>query len=234
MIRIPAGEFVFGATERQFEAFLAASYVRFPGMREKLRESFIIPPRNVSLPDFYIDQFEVTNKQYLEFLRATRYAPVDPANYLRHWVTPEQYPAWAEEFPVVWISQEDAEAYCTWRKGSLPTEEEWEKAARSTQGRVFPWGNQVPAPDTSNLMSGKIEPTGNRSGDRSAYDVYDLTGNVAEITSVTLDQGGRKVVVLRGGNFKSGFKGGLSYKRSPVPAASVRSETTGCRCVVRK
>ncbi len=233
MVRIPAGEFTFGATEKDFEAFMAGSLVNFAGMRETLRKSFVIPPRKITLPEFYMDQFEVTNKQYLAFLRATRYTPADPRNYLRHWETPDNYPAWAEEFPVVWISQEDAEAYCAWRKGSLPTEEEWEKAARSTDARVLPWGNQEPRGSTTNVTSGKIEATGNRNGDRSAYDVYDLAGNVAEITSVTAAESGGKLVVLRGGSFNSGYRAALTYYRKPVPAASVRSASTGCRCVVR-
>ncbi len=234
MVRIPAGEFVFGATEQQFQGFLAGTYVSFPGIRDKIRKSFIIPPRRIALPEFYIDQFEVTNKQYLAFLRATGYKPADFTNYLKHWEAPDKYPAWAEEFPVVWISQDDARAYCTWRKGSLPTEEEWEKAARSSDGRILPWGNQAPTPETSNMMSGKMEPTGNRSNDRSAYDVYDLAGNVAEITSASLDESGEKIVILRGGYFSSGFKAGLAYKRNPVAAVSVRGDSTGCRCVVRK
>jgi len=234
MVPIPAGEFTFGTSEREFEAFLSGSLVNFPGMRENLRKSFVIPQRKINLPEFYIDQFEVTNKQYMEFIRATGYTPADPRNYLRHWETRNTYPSWAEEFPVVWISQEDAEAYCAWRKGSLPTEQEWEKAARSTDARMFAWGNEEPGRSTTNSTSGKIEPTGNRTGDRSAYDVYDLAGNVAEITSAAPAEAGGKLVILRGGSFNSGYRAALTYYRKPVPAESVRSETTGCRCVVRK
>jgi len=232
-VSVPAGKFTFGTTEEQFQSFVTHSLVNFPGMVEKLRKTFVIPPRQIDLPEFKIDQFEVTNEQYRQFVAATGYQPADMTNYLKHWSSGTSYPSWAGTFPVVWISQEDAQAYCKWRGGRLPTEEEWEKAARGTDGRMFPWGNQYPSRDTTNFGFGtkRAEPVGNRTEDKSPYQVYDMGGNVAEITASTVKGGPAPLIVIKGGSFMSGGRGAAAYKRTLLPGVSVRNETTGCRCV---
>ncbi|HXK59401.1 MAG TPA: SUMF1/EgtB/PvdO family nonheme iron enzyme [Acidobacteriota bacterium] len=229
-VRVKAGKFSFGATEQQFEVYFKNTLVNFPGMREKLRQSLIVPPRTIDLPEFEIDQFEVTNEQFATFIRATGYQPADRTNYLKHWTGPLSYPDWAQLFPVVWISQEDAEAFCKWRGGRLPTEEEWEKAARGTDHRMFPWGNTYPERNTANVATSQAEPIGNRSGDKSPYDVYDLGGNVAEITASTAPDDPNRVVV-RGGSFAGALRDAAVYHRILMPRNAVRSERIGCRCV---
>jgi len=234
-VPVAAGKFVFGATEKQYEFFLMHSMVNFPGMREGLRKSFVIPPREIDLPRFMIDKFEVTNQQFASFVKATGYQPADPTNYLKHWTGVASFPEWAASFPVVWISQEDGEAYCKWRGGRLPTEEEWEKAARGTDGRMFPWGDEYPTRETTNFGFGttRAEPIGNRSQDKSPYGAYDMGGNVAEITSSTAKDGQELRVVIRGGSFVGAGRDAMANKRTLVARQAVRSETVGCRCVSR-
>ena len=89
----------------------------------------------MNLPGYWIGRTEVTNAQYRRFVRATGHRAPE------HWEG-GQVPAGLEDFPVVYVTWEDARAYCEWAGGHLPTELQWEKAARGTDGRVFPWGNQ--------------------------------------------------------------------------------------------
>lgn len=230
-VRIPAGDFQFGATDTQLAFYIKQSTFRFPGMEQKLRQLFITPPRPVQLRDYSIDQFEVTNEQYRNFVRATGYRPASSADYLKHWSGLTSYPDWAATFPVVWISQADAQVYCKWRGGRLPTEEEWEKAARGADGRYFPWGNVFPTAETANFNTSKPEPAGNRPGDKSPYEVYDMGGNVSEITSSTLNEGGQVRIVVRGGSFRGTAREMLGYQRGLAPS-DTRSDSLGCRCVL--
>jgi gamma-glutamyl hercynylcysteine S-oxide synthase len=230
MVKIPAGAFTFGTSERQFEVYLTHSMVSFPGIRETLRQSFTMPPRSITLPDFYIDEFEVTNEQYLEFVQATGYRPASRTGYLKHWTSETAYPSWLATFPVVWVSVDDAQAYCIWRGVRLPTEEEWEKAARGKDGRMFPWGDRWPDQQEINFGTNQCEPAGNRPLDKSPHEVYDLGGNVSELTASTSGPAGQGQVVIRGGNFISPGRDTAAVKRTLVLPSDVRSGTTGFRC----
>jgi formylglycine-generating enzyme required for sulfatase activity len=232
MVRIPKGRFVFGADELQIDYYIQQSTMNFPGMVEALRKSFITPPRNLEVPEFHISQFEVTNQEYRDFLLATGYQPEDKADYLRHWTKTTDFPEWAASFPVVWVSQADAEAYCKWRGTSLPTEEEWEKAARGNKGIYFPWGNVFPELDQANFASNAIEPVGNRPGDKSPFEVYDMGGNVSELTSAVVQLQGEPVVVVRGGNCRANAREMLTYRRD-FARPGQRSEFMGFRCAHR-
>ena len=90
---------------------------------EAQAESDEKPRRRVFLPAFYIDVFEVTNRRYREFRKE------------------HTFPGGEEDLPVTFIFKPDAEAYCRFVGARLPTNEEWEKAARGTDGRIYPWGN---------------------------------------------------------------------------------------------
>ena len=117
------------------------------------------PQHRVYLDAFYIDKHEVTNARFQQFVRATGHrtrAERDGSGYVYTGQTWEQVNganwraprgpgssiASLEQHPVVQVSQEDATAYCSWAGKRLPTEAEWEKAARGTDGQIYPWGNQ--------------------------------------------------------------------------------------------
>ncbi len=139
------------------------------------------PPHRVWLNAYYIDKYEVTNQQYREFVRATGHRkPVfweeDRFN------SPRQ--------PVVGMTWNDAIAYCSWAGKRLPTEAEWEKAARGgLEGRRFPWGDEGPS---GKATFGKDENTGRPTpvGQHmpNGYGLYDVAGNVWEWCADWYDQ----------------------------------------------
>lgn len=136
---VPAGEFIMGISEEE-----AHSLVReFGGIPEFYADAS--PQRAVTLPAYYIGRYTVTNAQYARFVQAGgRAAPFVEAAWARpyNWDSQRRTPPpGKEDYPVTLISWEDAAAYCTWAGLRLPTEAEWEKAARGTDGRLYPWGN---------------------------------------------------------------------------------------------
>ena len=193
MVLIPAGEFQMGDTLQPEES----------------------PVHSVTLPDYYIDEHEVTNAQYKEFITATGgQSPVNPfwsTNYF------EQYP----DAPVVGISYAEAEAYAKWTGKRLPTEEEWEKAAswnptapEGQRKRRYPWGNNFVA---SNVLLGASLPimVGKfPAGNASAYGVQGMSGNAPEWVDATFApypgnsaanaDYNKNMRVTRGGSFRAG------------------------------
>ncbi len=145
------------------------------------------------LPEFWIDKTPVTNGEYACFVAATSHKPP------KHWKG-KTSPKGIVDHPVVNVSWHDAKAYAAWAGKFLPTEEEWEKAARGTDGRVYPWGNQKPTDRLCNFdnSGGGTTPVGKYSpqGD-SPYGCVDMAGNVWDWTESKA--GGRRV--LRGGSF---------------------------------
>ncbi|MCP9470018.1 MAG: formylglycine-generating enzyme family protein [Nitrospira sp.] len=162
MIIIPAGEFLMGSPEGQGR----------PDER---------PQRSVYLDAFEIDQVEVTNERYMRFVKATGHRPPpDPFG-----TGPLQSIKGLEQLPVVQTTWYDAKAYCTWAQKRLPTEAEWEKAARGTDGRLYPWGNDPPTPRRANFdreWDGQrtLHAVGSLPEGDSPYGVKDMAGNARE------------------------------------------------------
>ena len=144
---------------------------------------------------FLIGKYPVTNEQYKRFLDAN---PEYPAP--KDWDKSRQYPAGKANHPVVYVSWNDAQAFCRWAICQLPTEIEWEKAARGTDGRTYPWGEDrsVRKYCNSDNIFGMTTPVDKFPQGASPYGVFDLSGNVYEWTASTHESGG---YVLRGGSW---------------------------------
>jgi serine/threonine-protein kinase len=130
-----------------------------------------------------MDRTPVTNAQFRTFLEVTGYRPDDEgkARFLSHWDR-GRIPSGMERHPVVYVSWVDACAYAVWAGKRLPSEAEWEKAARGVDGRKYPWGAAEPGPERANF-GGKRRGTvavGLFPQGASPYGVHDLAGNVWE------------------------------------------------------
>jgi len=165
MVYIPPGYFLMGSVQQLGLRVTEAGVDEFP-------------QHKVSLKAYWIDQDEVTVEQYRRFIQTTRHHP-PPI-----WADPT-YPKPTPTHPVIDVSWFDAEAYCRWAGKRLPTEAEWEKAARGTDGRGWPWGEIFDPEKTNVLDSGKgwTVPVGSIEGDLSPYGVIDMAGNAMEWTA---------------------------------------------------
>lgn len=130
-------------------------------------------PRAYEVNGFRIDRFEVTNADYAKFVVATGYdAPAFDDDVEFNGAT----------LPVTGVLHQDAVAYCSWAGKRLPTEIEWEKAARGTDGQIYPWGNEMI--ETNAHISGDLPlSVGFYDTDVSPYGVHDMAGNVSEWVS---------------------------------------------------
>lgn len=185
---IPAGEFTIGSTLDQIEAAIAMDKdgPQFPLLHET-------PQFRALLPDFYISVFAITNDQFARFLSEIR-PPVQQLGIWLPWIDritagpkeDEPYRAVApfENHPVTHVSWFGAQAYCEWAGLRLPTEIEWEKAARGDDGRIFPWGDEW---DSSRLCwwgshdaKQTTSPVEAFPEGRSAHGIFQMAGNVEE------------------------------------------------------
>jgi formylglycine-generating enzyme required for sulfatase activity len=179
------------------------------------------------LPGFWIDKTPVTNAEYARFVADTDQEPP------RHWKGASP-PKKLADHPVVYVSWHDAVAYAEWAGKDLPAEEEWEKAARGTDGRKYPWGDQEPTEELCNFGGnvGTTTPVGRYSprGD-GPYGCVDMSGNVWEWTvSKYVRILGR---VLRGGSWGSRLdRARAAYRYFDVP--NLRSSSSGFRVLVRR
>jgi formylglycine-generating enzyme required for sulfatase activity len=170
MLLIPAGEFLFGAANDITLPIERPAGFQSPNSRQV-----------TTLRDFYLDVTEVSNAAYKQFCDATGRPYPSPL--------PDD-PTYFEsklDYPVVNVTFNDAQAFAEWAGKRLPTEQEWEKAARGEDGRIYPWGNTLPD-QQANAAGGAdgfdgIAPVNSLPRGASPYGVEDLSGNVWEWTS---------------------------------------------------
>ena len=217
MVTVPAGEFWMGSTpeEREYGYLLDESlHGSTVARRQKWFE--VEARRRLDTPAYRIDRNLVTNADYARFVDATGYhAPfVDEetwrgyrlvhgyARVLKFLWPGKRPPAGREQHPVVLVSHVDAAAYCAWRDARLPSEAEWEKAARGEDGRYFPWGNTFDAEVLNSEDRGPFDtvPVGQYPDGQSPYGVLDMAGQVFEWTA-TLFRTEPPRYVVKGGSW---------------------------------
>jgi formylglycine-generating enzyme required for sulfatase activity len=137
------------------------------------------PAHTVTLPAFYLDLSETTNEEYGRCVTAGVCPPHDPKNADRNHFGPDTRFR-APRQPVSSIPWEAARGYCIWAGKRLPTEAEWEKAARGTDGRRYPWGNEEPGPSRAVFNTGVTSEVGSRPKGDGPYGHHDMAGNVWE------------------------------------------------------
>jgi serine/threonine-protein kinase len=198
MALVSAGEFTMGGAE-------AREYTRSPaGRRVLVVESGHVPAHTVYLDSYYIDKYEVTNAHYRKCVSAGVCGPpYNSSSYDR----PSYYENREfEDYPVIYVNQEMASTFCEWRGARLPSEAEWEKAARGTDERLFAWGNEPARCGLANIglktpCDGDTTRVGSYLEDMSPYGIFDMTGNVSEWTTGWSSWYDIKFIVWRGGSW---------------------------------
>ena len=189
------------------------------------------PAHTVTVGDFYIDEKEVTNEDYARFVRQANYTP--PTGWQNG-----TYPSGESQLPVRNVSWFDAKAYAQWAQKRLPTEAEWEYAARGSDGRKYPWGNEWSQQLSNSGEEQRHKPVAVGSYPRgvSPFGVYDMAGNVAEWVdgdfalypgSKGKDQPGFKI--YKGGSYCFEQKDLVTYARW-TELAGAKSDCVGFRC----
>ena len=223
MVEIPAGEFAMG----------------LDGVQALEDER---PMHRVWVGSFSMDLHEVTTAQYAAFLAVT--------NRLAPWQWKAVDLSQHSDRPVIGVDWSDADAYCHWKGKRLPTEAEWEKSARGTDGRLYPWGNWVPSKDLANFALGAqfsysqvLMPVQSYEQGKSPFGLYQMAGNVwewvqdwyaanyYEVSPEHNPQGPEQgqFKVLRGGSWSDLPKYLLTYGRFKLPPET-RNSYTGFRC----
>lgn len=205
MAKIPAGTFTMNVVNGdEFIAYPKQGY-----------------PKTISMKSFYMDKYPVTNNQYKRFIDETNFHPADTVNFLKHWINGKPKPG-EENFPVVNISYEDAQAYAKWAGKRLPTEAEWQYAAQTADGRIWPWGNEVKQkakeaknisttltlvdygiPDSAfcNTGNGKLYPVGKYKKGFNPFGLYDLVGSVWQMTNDWYQNDTYQYIIMKGGSY---------------------------------
>lgn len=177
MVPVPAGEFRMGSTSQDIDLAMNICNMHDPPC-SRAWYTGEQPQHVVYLDAFSIDKFQVTNAQYRGCVAAGICAPpreTKSPTRISYYSNP-QYAS----FPVIYVMWEDAKAYCEWAGKRLPTEAEWEKAARGTDGRIFPWGNVWDTQKANSLESGLKDTVavGSYPTGESPYHAMDMAGNV--------------------------------------------------------
>lgn len=234
MVYVPAGEFQMGASEQDAKAY----------DDEK-------PQHTVYLDAFWIDQTEVTNGMYEKCV--SEGVCLEQKKYSHHTNTGTDHfndPLYSN-YPAVYVNWEDAKTYCEWAGRRLPTEAEWEKAAKGETNDRYPWGNSEPNASLANFGQniGDTVEVGNYPSGISVYGAYDMVGNVWEWVSDWYNEnyysmsdefnptgpGYGDTHILRGGSFFSEAKySRVTYRESPSSSSTENygSGNWGFRCAM--
>jgi sulfatase modifying factor 1 len=236
LVLVPAGSFKMGADPQ-------ISYVICTEYRDDCQQDDFIdeqPVHTVSLDAFWIYKTEVTNRMYR--------ACVESGGCVLPAFTDFFNDGPFLEHPVVYVSWYAASDYCSWAGGRLPTEAEWEKAARGDDDRMFPWGDDAADCPHANLDGCSPEmtmPVGSLAAGASPYGVLDLSGNAAEWVADWYDQkyyllspaenpqgpGNGELKVIRGGSWKNPGVG-LRVTNRGANYPEIFSTGIGFRCVI--
>ena len=188
MIYVEGGEFIMGTEDIEAQRILEGNGRQYPE----------VPMHKVTLDGFWIDKYEVTTGQYLKCVEAGACEEAKQNNPIFAGADYYNNPKYAN-YPIINVTWYEARAYCTWVGRRLPTEAEWEKAARGIDGRKYTWGNEPVSNDVANLCDkycsarypnpkfndgfSETAPVGSFPKGASPYGVMDMAGNVWEWTS---------------------------------------------------
>jgi formylglycine-generating enzyme required for sulfatase activity len=205
MIKIPAGTFTMNVVNGD-------EFISYP------KEGY---PKTLTMKSFYMDRYPVTNSNFKKFIDETKYYPSDTVNFLKHWLNGSPKRG-EEDFPVVNISYEDANAFAKWAGKRLPTEAEWQYAAQTSDARMWPWGNEVKQkgksaknisttltlvdygiPDSifCNTGNGKLYPVGKYKKGVNPFGLYDLVGSVWQLTNDWYQSDTYQYIIMKGGSY---------------------------------
>jgi formylglycine-generating enzyme required for sulfatase activity len=238
MVYVPAGEFDMGVTvEKAMELcrLLIPERLEAQGCDAEttLEQQLVAEQTRVSLAAFYIDQYEVSMSAYLECVDADVCSEESLGLQLLDAIqSGDTLPL---DHPIDGILYFDAAVYCAWRQGRLPTEAEWEYAARSPQSLIFPWGNEF---DSARVNFGdvlyenekwedgypRVAPVNRFEDDQSWVGAYNMAGNVSEWTSTTLIRNhvpDYYTRIAKGGNYASLAYETAAWMRVPMPQIGI-------------
>ena len=204
MVKIPSGNFVWKTTQG---------------------DEFIPYPKNgkgdtLKMSSFYMDRHPVTNRQFRIFVEESGYQPTDTSNFLKHWIGGDIVKG-EEEYPVTYVSYEDAQAYAKWAGKRLPTETEWQYAAQTSALNEWPWKQLKPVTRKeqfvtetltvtaiegiearhTNLGDGKIYAVGKYPKGTNPFGLQDLSGCVWQLTNDVYESGSYRYIMMKGGSY---------------------------------
>jgi formylglycine-generating enzyme required for sulfatase activity len=182
MVLIPGSLFSFNVSAND-------SFIPYPDVNDKI----------CRIDSFLIDKYPVTNAQYFDFLTNSGYRPADTTRYLRHWEA-GMYRQGQEKYPVVYVSYEDMLAYSKWAQKRLPTQAEWQLAAQGPEKRNWPWGDEFHGTYCNNSFD-RPTPVDAFSKGQSPFGVFDLVGNVWQMTNDLYFNGTDYFAIIRGGSY---------------------------------
>ncbi len=217
-VTIPAGTFIMGSdkAEREYgyrldESRNSSASRRFQWFQNETRST-------INLPAYWIDKNLVSNKAYQRFIDDTdtvapsvdkstweSYRLVHPYKTAQRFIwLNDQYPTGRGDHPVTLVSHNDAMSYCEWRGARLPSDAEWEKAARGTNGQYFPWGNVFDPKKLNSADAGPYDTTSiyRYNAGASPFGIFNMAGMVFEWTNTQCPKPNRpNAAIVKGGSW---------------------------------